>query len=84
MFMCIPARIWPSGELGKGVHVWGLRGINSLLAPREAASEMCTAQPCVVVRGSLQDVKDAFLVIEKQTHCKIPLQEVRIYTKEFL
>ena len=37
---------------------------------------MSTAQPCALVRGSLQDVKDAFLVIEKQVHCKIPAQEI--------
>ena len=44
--------------------------------PKDAATEMCTAQPCVVVRGSLEDLKDAFLVVEKQIICKIPLREV--------
>ena len=37
---------------------------------------MCTAQPCVVVRGSLEDVKDAFLVAEKKIICKVPPIEV--------
>ena len=34
-------------------------------APKDAGLEMPMAQPCVVVRGSLQELKDAFLVIEK-------------------
>ena len=37
---------------------------------------MCIAQPCVVVRGSLEDVKDAFLVAEKKIICKVPPIEV--------
>ena len=45
-------------------------------APKDAGLEMPTAQPCVVVRGSLQEPKDAFLVIEKHVWCKVPLAEI--------
>lgn len=45
-------------------------------APKDAGLEMSTAQPCVVVRGSLQEPKDAFLVIEKRVFCKISLAEI--------
>ena len=37
---------------------------------------MSTPQPCVVVRGHLEDPKDAFLVIEKEIYSKVPLQEI--------
>ena len=46
--------------------------------PKDAGAEMCTAQPCVVVRGSLEDMKDAFLVVENKVLCKIPLGEVAL------
>ena len=44
-------------------------------APKDAGLEMPTAQPCVVVRGSLQP-KDAFPIIEKHVFCKVPLAEI--------
>ena len=45
-------------------------------APKDAGLEMPTAQPCVVVRDSLQEPKDAFLVIEEHVFCKVPLAEI--------
>ena len=44
--------------------------------PQDAGAEMCTAQPCVVVRGSFEDVNDAFLVIEWRILCRVPPTEV--------
>ena len=44
--------------------------------PRDAGAEMCTGQPCVVVRESLEEVKDPFLVVEKKIVCKGPPIEV--------
>ena len=40
--------------------------MQEITTPKEAATEMSTAQPCVVVRGSLHDPKGAFLVVEKR------------------
>jgi len=45
---------------------------------KDAATKMCTAQPSVVVRGSLEDPNDAFLVVEKKILCKIPMQEISL------
>ena len=39
---------------------------------------MNTAQPSIVVRGSMDSPKDAFLVIEKKPLCKVPLQQLPI------
>ena len=50
--------------------------LHETTAPKDAGLEMPTAQPCVVVRGSLQEAKDAFLVIEKHVFCKVPLAEI--------
>lgn len=44
--------------------------------PRDASAEMCTAQPCIVVRGLMESPKDAFLVVEKKPLCKVPLQQL--------
>ena len=43
-------------------------------SPNEAAAGVCTAQPCLV-RGSLDNVQNMFLVIEKKKLCKVPFCE---------
>lgn len=42
----------------------------------DAGREMPTAQPCIVVRGSLECIMDAFLVVEKKILTKVPAKEL--------
>ena len=43
---------------------------------KKAAEEVPTSQPCVIVTVREQDVKDAFLVIEKNVICRIPYTDL--------
>ena len=37
-----------------------------------AARDVITAEPTIVIRGNIVQIKDAFLVIEKEMVCKLP------------
>lgn len=42
----------------------------------DGGREMPTAQQSIVVRGSLECIMDAFLVVEKKVLCKVPTKEL--------
>ena len=42
----------------------------------DAGKEMPTAQSCIVVRGLLNCIVDAFLVVEKRVLCKATVKEL--------
>lgn len=42
----------------------------------DGGREMPTAQPCIVVRGSLECIMDAFQVVEKKILAEVPAKEL--------
>ena len=43
---------------------------------KEAVTKVPTAQPCIIVRGSLDAIKEAVLIVEKQVIATISAKEV--------